>query len=85
MFFNQLIAAFRGWKDARNSGEKQISFGDGSAIRHEDMAVAIELADELSFDIPWQTGDVAVVDNYLVMHGRRPFEGTRRVLASLVA
>ena len=85
VFFNQLIAAFRGWKDARNSGEKQISFGDGSAIRHEDMAVAIELADELSFDIPWQTGDVAVVDNYLVMHGRRPFEGTRRVLASLVA
>ena len=84
VFFNQLIAAFRGWKDARNSGEKSISFGDGTAIEHTDMAVAIELADELSFDIPWKTGDVALVDNFLVMHGRRPFQGTRKVLASLV-
>ncbi|MFQ3364079.1 MAG: hypothetical protein ACI883_001052 [Candidatus Azotimanducaceae bacterium] len=85
VFFNQLIAAFRGWKDARNSGEKSISFGDGTSIQHADMAVAIKLADELSFDIPWQTGDVALVDNFLVMHGRRPFTGTRKVLASLVA
>ena len=84
VFFNQLIAAFRGWKDARNSGEKSISFGDGSAIQHADMAVAIEFADELSFDIPWQSGDVALIDNFLVMHGRRPFQGTRKVLASLV-
>ena len=84
VFFNQLIAAFRGWKDSRNSGEKSICFGDGTAIDHIDMSVAIELADELSFDIPWQTGDVALVDNFLVMHGRRPFKGTRKVLASLV-
>ncbi|MEL7517687.1 MAG: TauD/TfdA family dioxygenase, partial [Pseudomonadota bacterium] len=33
----------------------------------------------------WQPGDVALVDNFTVMHGRRPFEGKRRVLASLVA
>jgi alpha-ketoglutarate-dependent taurine dioxygenase len=33
----------------------------------------------------WQQGDVALVDNYRVMHGRRPFEGERRLLASLVA
>ena len=38
-----------------------------------------------TFDIPWQSGDVAVLDNFLVMHGRRPFEGKRAVLASLVA
>jgi hypothetical protein len=84
VFFNQLIAAFRGWKDARNSGDKSICFGDGSAISADDMAVAIELADKLSFDIPWQTGDIALVDNFLAMHGRRPFQGQRRVLASLV-
>ena len=49
------------------------------------MAKAIHIGDELSFDIPWQSGDVALVDNFLVMHGRRPFEGQRRVLASLIA
>jgi hypothetical protein len=85
VFFNQLIAAFRGWKDARNSAEKSICFGDGSPINPGDMAVAIALADALSFDTPWQAGDIALVDNFLVMHGRRPFVGERRVLASLVA
>lgn len=85
VFFNQLIAAFRGWKDARNAREKSIRFGDDSEISAEAMAKAIQLGDELSFDIPWQSGDVALVDNFLVMHGRRPFEGQRRVLASLIA
>ena len=49
------------------------------------MQVAIDLSDALTFDLAWQNGDVALVDNFLVMHGRRPFSGQRRVLASLVA
>lgn len=85
VFFNQLIAAFRGWKDTRNATEKSIRFGDDSAISEEAMAKAIQIGDELSFDMPWQSGDVVLVDNFLVMHGRRPFEGQRRVLASLIA
>ncbi|QFT78853.1 TauD/TfdA family dioxygenase [Erythrobacter sp. THAF29] len=84
-FFNQLIAAFRGWADSRNDPNRSITFGDGSPITGEDMAPAIEIADELTADISWQAGDVALVDNFLVMHGRRPFKGERRVLASLVA
>ncbi len=85
VFFNQLIAAFRGWKDTRNDPRKSICFGDDSEIPNESMQIAIDLADELSFDIAWQTGDVALLDNFLVMHGRRPFSGKRAVLASLVA
>jgi alpha-ketoglutarate-dependent taurine dioxygenase len=85
VFFNQLIAAFRGWQDARNDPRKSICFGDDSEIPTTSMDVAIELADELSFNLAWQAGDVALIDNYLVMHGRRPFKGERRVLASLVA
>jgi hypothetical protein len=85
VFFNQLIAAFRGWQDARNVGEKSICFGDNSPISNEDMEVVIRLSDLLTFDIPWQTGDIVLVDNFMTMHGRRPFEGQRRVLASLVA
>ena len=85
VFFNQLIAAFRGWQDARNNSEKSICYGDDSSISNDDMAVVIKLADELTFDIPWQTGDIVLVDNFVTMHGRRPFEGQRKVLASLVA
>ncbi len=85
VFFNQLIAAFRGWKDRRNQGKKAISFGDGSEISTNAMAVAIQFSDELSFDMNWKAGDVVLVDNFLVMHGRRAYQGERRVLASLAA
>lgn len=84
-FFNQLIAAFRGWSDSRNSADKSITFGGGEPITAQDMAPAIKAADELTADCAWQPGDVALIDNFTVMHGRRPFEGKRRVLASLVA
>lgn len=84
-FFNQLIAAFRGWSDSRNSADKSITFGGGEAIRAEHMAPAIAAAEELTSLCEWQAGDVALIDNYTVMHGRRPYEGRRRVLASLIA
>ncbi|WP_299194243.1 TauD/TfdA family dioxygenase [uncultured Erythrobacter sp.] len=84
-FFNQLIAAFRGWADSRNDPNRSITFGDGSPITQGDMAPAIAIANALTYDLEWQVGDVALVDNFLTMHGRRPFEGKRRVLASLIA
>jgi alpha-ketoglutarate-dependent taurine dioxygenase len=84
-FFNQLIAAFQGWKDARNDPSKAITFGDGTPLDREAVNVATELAEELAFDVPWQEGDVALVDNFVTMHGRRTFSGTRKVLASLIA
>ena len=84
-FFNQLIAAFSGWKDTRNDPAKAITFGDGSPLDPFDVETASSLADELTFDVPWQAGDLVLVDNYVAMHGRRSFTGTRKVMASLVA
>lgn len=84
-FFNQLIAAFKGWKDERNDPAKAITFGDGTPLDRTGVDTAVRLGDELSFDTPWQTGDVVLVDNYVTMHGRRTFTGTRKVLASLIA
>ena len=84
-FFNQLIAAFKGWKDERNDPAKAITFGDGSPLNPDDAHFVADLAEEITFDVPWQTGDAALVDNYVAMHGRRTFTGTRKVLASLIA
>jgi alpha-ketoglutarate-dependent taurine dioxygenase len=84
-FFNQLIAAFQGWKDERNDPSKAITFGDGTPLDREAVNVATRLGEELSFNVPWRQGDVALVDNFVTMHGRRTFTGTRKVLASLVA
>lgn len=85
VFFNQLIAAFRGWKDSRNDPSKSITFGDGSPLDRDDVLLVAKMAEALTFDIPWQAGDIALVDNILAMHGRRTFKGTRKVYASLVA
>lgn len=82
-FFNQLIAAYGGWKDSRNDPADAIRHGDGSKLDANAVQQAIEISEELSFEAHWQTGDVALIDNTVVMHGRRPFVGTRKVLASL--
>ena len=84
-FFNQLIAAFTGWQDSRNEASKALTFGDGSPLDVEGAQLATDLAEKLIFDVPWQPGDAALVDNYVSMHGRRTFQGSRKVLASFVA
>ena len=84
-FFNQLIAASQGWKDSRNDPSKAITHGDGTPLDQNSVLLAARLAEEFTFDIPWQRGDVALVDNFVTMHGRRTFSGSRKVLASLVA
>jgi hypothetical protein len=82
-FFNQLIAASQGWKDTRNDPSRAITFGDGSPLDLAATHEAVRLADQLSFPIPWQEGDVALLDNFVTMHGRQTFSGSRKVLASL--
>ncbi|WP_339723656.1 TauD/TfdA family dioxygenase [uncultured Paraglaciecola sp.] len=78
VFYNQLIAAFMGWKGVRENPSSAITFGDGSAIPIEGLELAVKLSKKFTFDLPWQDGDVALVDNYMTMHGRRPFSGERK-------
>ncbi|MFT4654632.1 MAG: alpha-ketoglutarate-dependent taurine dioxygenase [Kangiellaceae bacterium] len=78
VFYNQLIAAFMGWKGVRENPSCAITFGDGSAIPIDGLELIVELSAQFTFDLPWQDGDVALVDNYLTMHGRRPFRGERK-------
>lgn len=33
--------------------------------------------------IPWQAGDVMIVDNILALHGRQPYAGDRRVIVAM--
>lgn len=77
-FYNQLIAAYLGWAGVRDDPSRALSFGDGSAIESKDLGKLVELAERHTFDLAWQDGDVALVDNYRVMHGRRAFGGERK-------
>jgi alpha-ketoglutarate-dependent taurine dioxygenase len=82
-FFNQLIAAYCGWKDERNDPSDAIRHGDGSKLDADAVKVATELAEQLAYDHRWEQGDIVMLDNTVAMHARRPFQGTRKVLASL--
>src|SRR5947209_12779762 len=62
VFFNQLLAAYHGWKDTRNDPSRAITFGDGTPLDPEAAGVAAQLGDELAFDLPWHKADVALVD-----------------------
>ncbi|WP_299074058.1 TauD/TfdA family dioxygenase [uncultured Paraglaciecola sp.] len=78
VFYNQLIAAFMGWKGVRENPSSAITFGDGCAIPIDGLELIVRLSEKYTFDLPWQDGDVALVDNYMAMHGRRPYSGERK-------
>ena len=79
-----MIAAYCGWKDSRNDPSSAIRHGDGTKLDKAAVTRAIELANELAFDVAWQAGDAVLIDNTIAMHARRTFKGTRKVLASLM-
>ncbi|MEU7785309.1 TauD/TfdA family dioxygenase [Amycolatopsis sp. NPDC049159] len=58
-------------------------FADGSPIPVEDLAKVREVYDEVSFAFPWQAGDIMVINNMLMAHGREPFTGKRRILVAM--
>lgn len=58
-------------------------FGDGQPIADDDVLGMLELYQELEVAIPWQQGDVMVVDNVAAAHGRNPYAGPRRILVSM--
>lgn len=78
VFYNQLIAAYMGWKGVKEDPASAITFGDGSHIPASALELVASLAGQFTFDLPWQDGDVALVDNYMAMHGRKPYSGERK-------
>ena len=78
-----MVKRGNGWRDSRNDPSRAITLGNGGFIDPTGIHAATELAESCTFDISWQKGDIALIDNRIAMHGRKPFRGTRKVLASL--
>ena len=58
-------------------------FGDGSTIDPEALDHIRQTRRRLACAFPWNKGDVLLLDNFKMAHGRNPFQGPRRILVSL--
>lgn len=55
-----------------------LKFEDDSEIPAEVMVELNEIAEALTTNIAWQKGDILMVDNTRIMHGRRAFTDAKR-------
>ncbi|HET8657756.1 MAG TPA: TauD/TfdA family dioxygenase [Micromonosporaceae bacterium] len=59
-------------------------FGDGGEIELADLQQVRHAFAGAAVSFTWQPGDILLLDNMQVAHGRRPFLGPRRIVASLL-
>ncbi|HEY6324302.1 MAG TPA: TauD/TfdA family dioxygenase [Thermoanaerobaculia bacterium] len=58
-------------------------FGDGSAIPADDLEAVRRAYQEETVLFPWRQGDLLMLDNLTVAHGRQPFTGRREILVGM--
>ena len=83
IWFNNMVATYTGWKDARNVPEKAMTFGDGTFFPKDVIHECLKILEKEYVAFPWQKGDVLLLDYLDVLHSRRSFEPPCRILASL--
>lgn len=71
VFINSLLAA-------KHINPETVCFDDDSEITDEIMSELNEIAERISIEISWQKGDILMIDNTRIMHGRRAFEDEQR-------
>lgn len=62
---------------------QSVSFADGTPIPGDYVVHVRDQGLASAFDVDWRAGDLLLIDNVLVGHGRRPFTGPRRVLVAM--
>jgi alpha-ketoglutarate-dependent taurine dioxygenase len=58
-------------------------YGNGEEIPEEDLSRITEAQFDCALRFQWQQGDILLLDNMLMAHGRMPFKGERKVYVSM--
>jgi hypothetical protein len=61
---------------------QSVAFADGSPIPAEYVTRIRDAGLELAYDVNWQQGDILLVGNLTLAHGRRPYSDARRVFVA---
>ncbi len=78
--FESLLNSYRG----KEQEMPQTSFfGDGSPMDVSALRHIRETMFAQATVFPWRAGDVVMLDNVLVCHGRMPFSGQRKILLAM--
>lgn len=62
---------------------KNSFYGDGSPFEPETLAEVRRACREETIAFPWEAGDLLLLDNMLVAHGRAPYQGPRKVVVGM--
>ncbi|RYE61884.1 MAG: hypothetical protein EOO82_00920 [Oxalobacteraceae bacterium] len=61
-----------------------VRYGDGESIDPKDIEPLYKVTEEIQVTLPWQRGDISLLDNILMGHGRNTFSGERKIRVSLL-
>lgn len=86
VFFNSIATYYADIKYnlSGHRKTKPLKYNDGEIIPEAFLDAVLEASVDLSFKHEWREGDVVIIDNYQVSHGREPWRnGERKVLVSM--
>jgi hypothetical protein len=58
-------------------------YGDGSTITPSVLHHLREVYNQEMISYPWRKGDILMLDNMLIAHGRAPYTGERKILVGM--
>ena len=65
---------------SHNYQPPRYTLADGAPVTPDEIEEIREIAETVTHEINWQDGDIAILDNTRVMHGRRAIADTNRNL-----